>query len=226
VQRLRKRDEGHCHNVTQFWQAKQEEEVKAHRAELTKRMKDCSKKAQALFCLACAERLIGCAWCFEQQTGASLGGFFRWLDTLFVAVASDELGEISLQRAASELEEVIPSGDHDGSPLHVQAQSAVLCALNALSILVGPTDRAPVIEAANSVVDALDNYTYFVGEELANRTDSPENYELLQREIAKQLRDCELLRREVELTKGRILEWRIENRQYAVPAAVGSIAGR
>jgi hypothetical protein len=142
------------------------------------------------------------------------------MDKLFTAATSNAFDDMDLQVAAQQLEKLVPTSDEYGFPLAVQAQGAALCALSAVRILTGQSAAEAVVDAANSVVDALDNYTFFVSETIGRRTASPDDYELLGRERVRQIHDCEFLCHEVALTESSLLEWRLENRQYAVPAAV------
>ena len=145
---------------------------------------------------------------------------------MFKAAMNNVLDGIPMDLAAQQLEDVIPHSDEGGSPLSVQAQAAILCTLCAVRILAGERGDEVIVEAANSVVDALDNYTFFIAETISGRTDSPDDYELLGRECARQLQDCEFLCHGGVHDLSALLKWRIENRQYAVPPAVSVVPTR
>jgi len=192
--------------------------MKDHRKQLSKHT--LTATGQALFALAAAERLRGCCWCFEKEFESSMEPFFRWCSVLFDQVFSGAaLSREQLRAASKEVQIIIPNSDDYGSSLAVQAQSGALCLLSALLVLVGD-EKDVVVGVANSVADALDNFAYFVGNQISESDDAPGTCELLQREMARQLYDArtitDLMRRGV----GALTEWRIENRQFTVPSAI------
>src|SRR5262249_45203030 len=115
-----------------------------------------------------------------------------------------------------ELEANVPNG---GEPLAVQAQSANLCLMTAFQILAD-TGQATVVDAANAIIDAADNYEFFVRRRLKNDTQSPTDYPLLTREIDRQLADAVFVRGYERLPPLALVEHRIENLQYVIPPAV------
>jgi hypothetical protein len=193
--------------------------MKEHRAILSAQMSGSSRMSRALFCLACAERAHGCCWAFQKAHGVSVEPFFRWLETLWGAIAEDSWQGIDLDDASKEIEKAVPRSDEHGSPLATQAQAGLLCLLAAVSALQDK-NQGEVIEAANSVVDALDNFVFFVRERLSGQLESPQEYDLLKRELSRQLYDAQFLQAIDSCPKPKLVEWRIENRQYAVPIAV------
>lgn len=193
--------------------------MKEHRDALARQIDQCSQRGKALFCLACAERLLGCCWAFQQAYGPEMAAFFRWSDTFFDALIAGSWDTLSVETASRDLEVVIPDSDSYGSPLAVQAQSGVLCVLGALGILGGGGTQT-VLDCSNAIVDALDNYTFSVAEKLQGRTESPKMYHLLERECARQLTDAAFLASIGDRTDSALSTWRVENRQYSVPVVV------
>jgi hypothetical protein len=200
-------------------QAKSEAQMKEHRKTLARQVSGCTKRAQALFCLACAERLLGCCWAFQQAYGVEMSPFFRWSDTLFNVVVGGSWELVPLDVASKELVNTVPDSERYGLPLAVQAQSGVLCVLAALRALEGEGTQA-VVECSNGIVDALDNYTFSVAQKLSDRAEGPKMYNLLERECARQMHDVAFLRSIGDGSAPSLSEWRIENRQYSVPIVV------
>jgi len=193
--------------------------MKAHRDALTERMALCGRRGRALFCLASAERLIGCCWAFQAQSGADLKPFFFWTQRLFDALVVDMPANVALDAALEELEQ---SASHttDGSPLSVQAQAGILCAMGAIFVLEGHREDG-VVTAMNATIDALDNFTFFVNQQVTGELVSPETYALLDRETALQMTHAAFLQDAENFEASTLTNWRLENRQYSVPIAIG-----
>lgn len=192
--------------------------MKEHRKRLGKHI--LTATGQALFALAGAERLRGCCWAFEKEYGTSMEPFFRWCAFLFEQIgAGSELRREELLVATQEVEGIIPHSDEYGSSLAVQAQSGGLCLLSALLVLAGDEEDV-VVGVANSVIDALDNFAHFSRNQILVSDEALNSYELLQREAARQLHDVAVLNDLQSRGMDRLMEWRIENRQFTVPAAI------
>jgi hypothetical protein len=193
--------------------------MKEHRAILSAQMSGSSQTSRALFCLACAERTHSCCWAFQKAHGVNVEPFFRWLETLWGAIVEDSWEGVDLDDASKEIEAAVPRSDEYGSPLATQAQAGMLCVLAAVNALQGK-NQGEVVEAANGVVDALDNFAFFVREQLSGQLESPQEYDLLRRELSRQLHDAHFLQTVSSCPKPKLVEWRIENRHYVVPIAV------
>ena len=121
----------------------------------------------------------------------------------------------SFDELISSLEEIVPEG---GEPLQVQGQCAVVCLLESVKLLTHP-DTERIEAVVNAVVDALDNYTFFARRLITGDLSSPDEYPLLNRELEKQEADLQFVAGDPSAEAVR--QWRIENLQFAVPAAVG-----
>ena len=174
--------------------------------------------AQVLFGLLCAERAVACCWAFGKKEGWDVGAFYRGCDFVFEHVSTESsMDPEQLNELVGELEDAIPHSDEFGYPLATQAQSGMLALLYCLEFWKSG-DLDNVVNAAGSVVDALDNYEYFVQKRLAGRAESPTEYELLDREIRWQI-DC-ISTLAGETLPGYTLSLRVRNRAYAIPPAV------
>jgi hypothetical protein len=147
-----------------------------------------------------------------------MGVFFRWLHSLFQNAMQADVSPEVLSIAKRELESIVPVSDDASSPLMVQAQSAVLCLLDAIDSGVR-SDAC--VASSDSIIDAIDNYVVSVSHELTCEFDDvPETYPLLEREKARQTHDLDFLARAENLGSVSLVAWRIENRQFVVPVAL------
>lgn len=192
--------------------------MKHHRELLLGELKPLGVRAEALFCLSAAERLRACCWAFEKQTSHGLESYFRWSNALFAALKEESWSSLPLNEAHRELDAAVPRSDDYGSPLSIQAQSALICLVVGVEVLLGTNPRA-VVDASNAVVDALDNYVFQVHQQLAGDMPVPDEYLLLSREIDRQLHDLRLLKGIGEIEERGLVAWRLENQQFAVPIA-------
>ena len=189
-----------------------------HREMIRARTALLAPRARMLFSLACAERLSACCWSYEQTSHAPMGVFYRWLHSLFQSAMQVEVPPEVLCIAKQELESIVPVSDDASSPLTVQAQSAVLCLLDAIDS--GVRNDACVASSDN-IIDAIDNYVASVSHELTGQFDDvPETYPLLEREKARQAYDVDFLARPENLGSVSLVAWRMENRQFVVPVAL------
>jgi hypothetical protein len=91
--------------------------------------------------------------------------------------------------------------------------------LESAKLLTNP-DTESIEAVVNAVVDALDNYAFFVQRLVTGELSSPDDYLLLKRELGKQWADLQFVASDPSAEAVRL--WRIENLQFAVPVAVGS----
>jgi len=191
--------------------------MKAHRQHILDKLSDCDGRARAMFALLCAERLRSCCWALQAGHGAHLGACFTHMDALFELLQSHQAPDPAMLRATfEEIEPIVPGG---GEPLCVQAQSGVICLLGAIEAFAGRT-RVTITDVVNAIVDALNNYEFFIRRRIMNDTSSPTEYPLLQREIERQLADVAFVRGLEQSDKSRVVEYRLENLQFTVPLAV------
>lgn len=196
---------------------KQETKMKRHRQRLLDDLQGYTPSACALFALLCAERLRGCCWAFQEAEKSDMSPYFDWTEELFqLLIRRVEPNGSRLKDMVRHLEGIVPSG---GEPLAVQAQSGMLSLLAAGEILISQNSSG-VIDAANSIVDALDNYDFFVRRRLKNDMSSPTDYPLLQREMNRQLADVAFVQLWDQGKSSDPIDYRVENLQFAVPIAV------
>jgi len=143
--------------------------------------------------------------------------YFEWSDILFEMLLNPDLRRSNLVPSAiQDLEAILPTG---GEPLFVQGQSAIICLLSALEICSNG-HRLSVSDSVNAIIDAIDNYDFFIRRRLKNDNSSPANYTLLQREVGRQLSDVAFVKMQDRLNRVELIEYRYENLQFAVPIAV------
>lgn len=183
------------------------------------RLSTLSADGQVFFSFLCAERLVACCWAFSQKESYDISIYSEACETVFAFLSTGVAVDLQKQdELITRLEEAIPHSDDFGYPLAVQAQSGMLALLyclkrwrNGASVDVG--------QASGSVVDALDNYEFFVHEILEGAAESPTEYPLLDRELQWQNETISLLSRET-LSGSAALAVRVLNRSYIVPPAV------
>lgn len=190
--------------------------LQLHQEEIANGLSRSSPTVRAFFAFLCAERLRGCCWAYQASTGVCFAPFFQGIDAFFEMLLSARLADLNWRTARSPLEEILPKG---GEPLPVQAQSGVICFLTALDLL-GNGGRTSITDAVRAVIDALDNYDFFIRRRIRNDTQSPGDFPLLLREMDRQLADMELLKNYESLERPALIERRIENLQFAIPPAV------
>jgi hypothetical protein len=184
--------------------------MKEHRQAVISQLGGLTGPARALFGLFAAERLRGCCWVAHHGTKV-WETFTESLEKAFCLLEHIE----SFDELISSLEEIVPEG---GGPLQVQGQCAVVCLLESVKLLTHP-DTERIEAVVNAVVDALDNYTFFARRLITGDLSSPDEYPLLNRELEKQEADLQFVAGDPSAEAVR--QWRIENLQFAVPAAVG-----
>jgi hypothetical protein len=173
-----------------------------------------------VFALLCAERLYLSCWAFSRQHGAAITGYLRGCDELWRAVVTNvPLSEAQLAVLTGAIDPQVPRSDEFGDPLSVQAQSGMICLLLALDAHGAPSsDAVPMgAEAAENVVNALDNYDYAVRKALLGDTSAPTAYELLARELEWQQEVIGVLAAGIGANT---LALRVRNRAFVVPPAV------
>ena len=189
--------------------------MKYHQQQIIKALKECSGLNRGLFGLFATERLHACCWAAHANSHI-WPIFSRTLDygfrVDFASTSHDHLIEMIKQ-----LESIVPEG---GEPLQVQGQSAIICLLEGLRLII-EFDEQIVEGIINAVIDVLDNYVFYVQRMVAGEMISPENYLLLERELRKQLEDVEFIK--TTPSTENIRKWRIENLQFAAPVAVGFV---
>jgi hypothetical protein len=191
-------------------------ELQLHQRRIVNGLSESSPAARAFFALLCAERLHACCWAYQASKGVSLAPFFQGLEELFELLIDGRPADSSLRTVTAELEEIIFEG---GEPLPVQAQSGVICLLVGLDMLENP-GRTNIDDAARATVDALDNYDFFVRRRISNEAQQPGDFPLLVREMQQQVSDVEFLKNYEELERKSLIEYRIQNLQFAIPPAV------
>ena len=188
----------------------------AHRQQLSDELQNCSQRAKSLFALLCAERLRGCCWAYQESCSLNLEVFFQWNEALFEILLKDKQLDIAtLRQGQQDVEAIMPSG---GEPLEVQAQSGVLCLLIAMELLVD--ENLSAVDAANYIIDAVDNYDFFIRRRLTGETSSPSTHLLLEREISRQNADVSFVKMYDHIERSERISYRIENLHFAVPIAV------
>ena len=172
-----------------------------------------------MFCLAGAERLRSCVWAFEKEYAVSMQPFFGWCASLMDALLAGTVQQLPLDALMEEVENLTPNSDEYGQPLAVQAQSALLCVLNALAVLRDGRVGS-VVDASYAVVDALENFVYLIHVGLLNDAAVPADREIVQRERGWQLTTIAFLRNLETCSREQLLAWRAQHREYSVPVAI------
>jgi len=190
--------------------------MKKHRQYISEALASCNGAARILFGLLATERLRACC-CVAEADSYAWSCFASILDDAFAVILDPQLSDSRLVDWIAQLEKNVP---HGGEPLQVQGQSAILCLIGSLR-LFDSNDSEASESVINAIVDALDNYTFYIQRFVARDTSSPENYALLQRELSRQLEDVNFVRTYNVLTLAKLIQRRMENFQFAVPVAVG-----
>lgn len=146
--------------------------------------------------------------------------FASVLDSAFTAIVQRELSPKMCAEWKVQLEDEIPQGDQ---ALDTQGQSAFICLIGSLDLLI-EKDIEDIDLVVNALVDALDNYVYFINKQLvAIDSDGADDYVLMQREYLRQLDDAVFVGAFDMLAREEIICRRVENFQFAVPVAVGAL---
>ena len=191
--------------------------MKQHRQIIRDSLSNCTPCGRALFALLCAERLRSCCRVYQNTTSLPVAAYFDDLDAGFASLLKKKnLSPEASNLAVERLDACVPEG---GDPLSVQAQSGVVCLMEALRLLAGGEVEG-CIEVVNAIVDALDNYHFFIRRRLCGDTTSPDDYILLRRESDRQLADVRTAKTFDQLSESDLVALRIENLQFAVPVAV------
>lgn len=191
-----------------------------HRAQLVEILDAGNVFENAFFVLLCAERLRACYWAHKQLKKNFYVDPFQWADIVFNALAEKKM--ISNDRAMEALEMLSVLVPVDGEPLSVQAQSGLQCLMLAIEMLAElDVNASAITDASNWVIDALDNYAFFVRSELDNDFESPTSEDpLLVREIGHQIFSASLIGGSMIWDFPNLVKYRIWNLQFAVPIAV------
>jgi hypothetical protein len=190
------------------------------RTHLKQTLMQSSIAERALFSFLCAERLHGCCWAYAQIASYDSSAYIAGCNLLYDQLTQESVGDdIALKEMKKKVEASAISSDEDGSPLAVQAQSGVLTLLYAFDSLEDDSLES-ILRAASYVVEALDNYQYYVHKTLAGISHDPKEYLLLDREITWQRESLSMIMRDSQVTKTQALSLRLLNRSYLVPIAL------
>ncbi len=187
-----------------------------HRARVAMLLRDLDSRAKLLFGLLMADRLRGCCFVACHKSGV-FHSYASTIERLFEMTY--EQGNIDIDIICKDIEalqELVPEG---GEPLEVQGQSSVICLLESLR-LASSEDLDAANDLVNSMIDALDNFAFFVRRSITGQSVSPNDYMLLQRELQREIDDLEFVSNSTILQVD-IIERRVENQQFAIPIAVG-----
>jgi hypothetical protein len=204
----------HIRNV--FWKAEQQTKMKTHQQQISVILSTLAPRSQLVFGLLTADRLRCC--CFVACDGSSeWKTFASILDQCFLMACRDRLDLSAIEDAITTLHEACPeSGTHS----QAQGQNSFLCLIQALRLVSG--EGLDSIEGIiNSIVDALDNYAFFVRRAITGEKTSPESYPLMEREMECQLDDLSFVSKNSDFTQMELNERRILNLQFVIPPAVG-----
>ncbi len=191
--------------------------MKLHSQTISQELLHSTPRAKALFAFLCAERLRGCCWAYQAIKGISLKAFFHEIEDLFELLLRQNVPNVAaLEARIKQLEAIMPTGEDS---LSVQAQSGVICLVTGLDVLADGK-RTGMEDAINAMVDALDNYEFFMRTKLKSDARNSTDYPLLAREIVRQLADAKFVKTYKPPANAALMDYRIENLQYAVPPAV------
>ncbi len=184
--------------------------LKEHCERVSGLLASASEDNRQLFVALAADRLRGCVWI--SSFGAPLWNVFEnALGSLWGALQSGHaLDSGDVERILKQMDAHFPPG---GEPLAAQLQSAFIC------LTAGLTSEIGVV--INALVDALDNYRFYVDRSLTGRLDSPENYPGLTREYEYQIGLAARLSGGKALTADELKQLRVSNSEYAITPAVG-----
>jgi hypothetical protein len=154
---------------------------------------------------------------YQAVNGVNLKVFFHWSDVLFELLINREFTDVDVaKKAFQELMTIVPTG---GEPLYVQAQSGMICLLTAFDILANG-GQTTIKDAINATLDAEYNYYCHVRRRIKNDISVPDNFEFLKNEADRQVKDVAFVKNCEQSTRSDLIEYRIDNLQYAIPPAV------
>lgn len=175
-------------------------------------------RAQALFCLAGAERLEICCWAFALESRHDLSPFFKAKDQVLQALVENTQSLVDLDKTWRAVDECVPLSDDYGYPLATQAQAGCRCLLLGIDAFRG--DKSSMTEASWALIEGIDNYAFHAWRLRRTGQSAPDDHPLLEREKARQRDDVEELARPGGLESTSLAKWRLVNMLFAIPPAV------
>ncbi len=173
-------------------------------------------RVQVCFGFLCSERLHNCCWSFQKQyLDFDISAYFRGCKLVEQWIQGQSMAA-HIEQLIPQIESTVPNSDEFGGPLAVQAQSGMLALLYTSQACLG---AGRIDSAAGAVVDALDNYDYFIRDQLQQPIINPNDYPLLQRELQWQNEQLDMLVQLADWSSA-LAALRFLNRQFMVPAAV------
>jgi hypothetical protein len=197
-----------------------EKQAMTYTAHVTERLTSARAATQALFCLSVSERLLVCAWCFEQVSGHKMQELAPIADRLFAtASGTATCSRRTLHSLIKRLDALIPQSDDYGDALATQAQTAGIASLAAALLLVGEPTGRDCVTTASFAVDAVLCYTSALSEAFGMASEESEGH-LLERELGRQAADIRFLTSSMADDALSLSLWRMRNRQFSIPPAL------
>lgn len=200
-----------------IWPIKPETNMNNHRILVTKLLSSCDSRSRLLFGALTSERLRSC--CFIACGAGELWDLYTsTIDDCFHSITSNtDLDKKVIEAAKVALKNFVPTG---GEHLQAQGQASVVCLIESLRFVLDEGEEGAEANV-NSVVDALDNYTFYMYRAITGKAVSPDDYLLLHRELQRQLDDISFSVNNKKLSEMDVTNRRIENCQFMIPVAVG-----
>ena len=192
--------------------------VQYDREALSRRLAPLPVASRVLFSLLCSERLRVCCWAFAWHARHDVSAYEHGLALVTShLLGTDLVSPQRLREAIAAVDQAVPRSDDFGYPLASQAQAAMVALLCALEDLQNDEPLSST-EAAEAVVEALDNFEAESQLRLSGVAAIHDDYPLLAREVQWHLQVLSALESRASLSLPELTRaLRLGNRNFVVP---------
>lgn len=168
---------------------------------------------QAVFALLCAERLRRCCIEFGKTNSRDVSPYLAALDLAFASTSEPLTGTAINDAVGTDWQRCIPEFDEFEDCLSEQALAGMLALVHA----VENGGMKSLLHTSQQLIEAVDDYIFQQSSDDGREFDHKQPHPLRDREMRRQLDDCEWLKSQATINEQVIGDQRAANIAFSIP---------
>lgn len=168
---------------------------------------------QIVFALLCAERLRPCCIEFAKQNNRDVSPYLAAIDLAFASASKPVAGVSVNDTVGTDWQRCTPDFQEFEDCLSEQALAGMLALAHALE----NGDMKSLLHTSQQLIEAVDDYIFQQSSDDGREFDHKQPHLLRDREMRKQLDDCEWLESQATIDEQAISDRRATNLSFAIP---------